>query len=96
MKWLEEKETLKELIDSGKSYEEIGKIYNCSGSNIRKVAQRIGITLKTRRKVNPKETFNKGNVATSVCRNCGNTFASYPSSCNIYCSCKCQHEYLHK
>jgi hypothetical protein len=42
------------------SYEEIGRKYGCSGSNIKKVAQRIGIELPRRRKVNPNETFNKG------------------------------------
>ena len=42
------------------SYEEIGRKYGCSGSNIKKVAQRIGIDLPQRRKVNPSETFNKG------------------------------------
>ena len=38
MKWDKEKEVLEELIKSGKSYEEIGKIYNCSGANIKKSA----------------------------------------------------------
>lgn len=56
-----EKEKLEQLILIDKlSYEEIGKKYNCSGSNIKKVASKIGITLPRRRKLNPNETFNKG------------------------------------
>lgn len=56
-----EKEKLEQLILIDKlSYEEIGKKYNCSGSNIKKVASKIGITLPKRRKLNPNETFNKG------------------------------------
>lgn len=96
MKWLKEKEKLEELIKSGKSYEEIGKIYNCSGTNIRKSAKRIGIVLKPRRKINPKETFNKGTAKLGTCKNCGKKFILYKSHLGKYCSCKCQYEYLHK
>ena len=96
MKWLKEKEKLEELIKSGKSYEEIGKIYNCSGSNIKKSAKRIGIVLEPRRKINPKETFNKGTAKLSTCKNCGKKFILYKSHSGKYCSCKCQHEDLHK
>lgn len=96
MKWLEEKENLQKLIESGKSYKEIGKIYNCSGSNIKKSAQRLGIPLKLRRKINPKETFNRKVTEKAICKNCGKEFISYPSSNNIYCNYKCQHEYRHK
>lgn len=39
------------LIDK-MSYEEIGKMYGCTGSNIKKVASRIGIKLPQRRKIN--------------------------------------------
>lgn len=60
-KWLLEKEKLEQLILIDKlSYEEIGRKYNCSGSNIKKVASKIGIALPKRRKLNPNETFNKG------------------------------------
>ena len=38
-KWEKEKDVLLDLIiNQNKSYEEIGKMYNCSGSNIKKVA----------------------------------------------------------
>lgn len=40
-KWLLEKEKLEQLILIDKlSYEEIGKKYNCSGSNIKKLLQK--------------------------------------------------------
>lgn len=43
-KWFEEKENLEHLILIDKlSYEEIGRRYGCTGSNIKKVAKRIGI-----------------------------------------------------
>ena len=35
-KWILEKENLERLINEGVSYEEIGRKYNCSGSNIKK------------------------------------------------------------
>ena len=62
-KWIAEKENLKQLILVDKlSYEEIGRRYGCSGGNIKKVALRIGIELPQRRKINEKETFNKGTI----------------------------------
>ena len=43
-KWFKEKAYLKQAILVDKlSYEEIGRKYGCSGSNIKKVAQRLGI-----------------------------------------------------
>ena len=45
-KYESEKENLIDLIiNQGISYQEIGKIYNCTGSNIKKVAERLGINL---------------------------------------------------
>ena len=59
-KWEKEKDVLLDLIiNQNKSYEEIGKMYNCSGSNIKKVAITLNIELPSRRKVNPKETLEK-------------------------------------
>lgn len=52
-KWFEEKENLEHLILIDKlSYEEIGRRYGCTGSNIKKVAKRIGINLPQKRRVN--------------------------------------------
>lgn len=97
-KWDSEKENLEKLINEGVSYEEIGRKYNCSGTNIKKTALRLGIQLKARRAINENETFNKGviRVDKSVCLNCGKEFPKYASSTGKYCSNKCQQEYQHK
>ncbi len=59
-KWELEKENLEDLIlNQGISYEEIGRRYSCTGSNIRKVSRRIGIELPQKREINECETFNK-------------------------------------
>lgn len=79
MQWLNEKEKLEDLINQNISYNEIGKMYNVSGAAIRKVAQRIGIQLPRRRKINPNETFNKGTTKTANCIYCGKSFIKYPS-----------------
>lgn len=89
MQWLNEKEKLKELINQGLIYDEIGKMYNVSGAAIRKAAQRIGIQLPRRRKINPNETFNKGTAKTAICIYCNKTFIKYPNSKHLYCSMKC-------
>lgn len=93
-KWDSEKEELERLINVEKvSYEEIGRRYNCSGTNIKKVAKQLGIELPQRRKINPNETFNKGNVKVKhYCPNCGRE-VKYP---NKYCDNNCQHEFEHK
>ena len=98
-KWLKEKEKLDKYInEDGLSYEEIGRLYNCSGSNIKKVAKRVGIDLPDRRKINPNETFNKGvlKVSTFMCLNCGKESPKYAGSTGKFCCNKCQSEYEHK
>jgi hypothetical protein len=95
-KWEDEKSLLEDLIlKEKKSYEEIGRLYNCSGSNIIKVSKRLGITLPKRRKINPSETFNRDarKVDAPLCPNCGKEISNKPS---IYCSIKCFNEYKHK
>ena len=85
MKWFKEKNKLEELISQKKSYEEIGRMYGCSGSNIKKVCIRLGIKLEQKRIINPKETFNKGTAKKGICKNCGKEFAIYKGSCGKYC-----------
>ena len=92
-KWFKEKSYLEQAILVDKlSYEEIGRKYGCSGSNIKKVAQRIGIELPQRRKINPNETFNKGTGQKYYCLNCGKEI-TYPKK---FCDFTCQYEYQHK
>lgn len=96
-KWLIEKQNLERLISiENKSYEEIGKIYGCTGNNIKKVAIRLGISLQKRRKINPIETFNKGTGKTKICLNCGKEFTSYNGSYGKYCCTNCSAEHRHK
>lgn len=98
-KWFEEKEKLDKYINEDNlSYEEIGRLYNCSGSNIKKVAKRVGIDLPDRRKINPKEHFNKGvsKLPTFKCLNCGKENIWYSESTGKFCNSKCQYEYQHK
>ena len=97
-KWLKEKEELDRLINVEKvSYEEIGRRYGCSGSNIKKVAKNIGIELQQSRKINPSETFNKGTGKKYYCLNCGKELHQKSSnSYNKFCDNKCQAEYQYK
>ena len=98
-KWFKEKKKLEKLINEDKkSYEEIGRLYNCSGSNIKKVAFRLEIKLPKKRIVNPKENFGKGKHKAPVvkCINCGKEFTKYAGTSGKYCCNKCQQEYRHK
>lgn len=89
-KWLKEKDELERLINVEKvSYEEIGRRYGCSGTNIKKVAKKLGIELPQRRKINPNETFNKKE---HYCLNCGKEI---PSG-NKYCDNTCRAQYEEK
>lgn len=74
-KWIDEKAQLEHLILVDKlSYEEIGRRYGCSGTNIKNVARRLGIELPVKRKINPKETFNR---KYKYCLNCGGERSYY-------------------
>lgn len=95
-KWFDEYENLRRMIlDEKKSYEDIGRIYGCSGSNIKKVAKRIGIELERKRKINPNETFNRKNE-NCICLNCGKSFLKYDGVSGKYCCLDCSSEYRHK
>lgn len=97
MKWKEKKEELERFInEEKKSYEELGRYYGVTGTAVKRACVRLGIQLPKRRKVNPKETFNKGTAKKGICKNCGKEFVLYLSSNGIYCSNKCQNEYQHK
>lgn len=59
-KWDSEKDYLeKSILIDKKSYEALGREYGVSGNAIKKAAKNLGIELPQRRKINPKETFNK-------------------------------------
>lgn len=72
MDWDAEIEKLKDYVFVQKlSYEEIGRIYNCTGNNIKKVMKRRGIELPVRSKNAGKEPVNKGTGKKYYCLNCG-------------------------
>lgn len=94
-KWESEKETLTDLIINQKvSYEEIGRRYECSGANIKKVAKKLGIEIVSRRKINSCETFGKDSGVKRFCLNCGEDISH--KYANIYCDHTCQFEYAQK
>lgn len=91
--WIEEKENLeKYILQDNISYEEIGRMYGCSGANVKKQAKKLGIELPQRRKINDSETFNKGTGKKNYCLNCGKEIPLNQK----YCSNKCQMEYTYK
>lgn len=96
-KWEKEKENLKDLIlNQGVSYEEIGRRYGCTGSNIKKVATRLNIDLPQKRIVNECETFQRKKKDPIYCLNCGKELLNYSSGQKKYCSNPCQQEYQSK
>lgn len=80
------------ILTQGLSYEEIGRRYGCTGAAIRKNAKKLGIELPQRRKINPKETFNKGKTTFTgnTCLYCGENI----SAIKKYCDNKCQQLYI--
>ena len=97
IKWSNKKDTLIDLIQvQNLPYEQIGKMYNCSGSNIKKVAIRLGIELKPKRKINENETFNRGTAKKGICKNCGKEYILYQGHRGQCCSPQCWREYQEK
>ena len=77
MKWKNRKNELETEIKAGKSYEEIGRKYGCTGANIKNAAKRLGIDVPQKRKINPCETFNKGTAKIGSCNHCGKEIIIY-------------------
>ena len=74
------KEELEKLIlEKQLPYEVIGKMFNVTGTAIKKAAFRLGIELPQKRKINPKETFNREVIRAErgTCINCGKEFIKY-------------------
>ena len=89
------KEDLERFIfEEGKSYEEIGRSYGCTGSYVRKVAKKLGLSLPQRRRINPEESFSHPRQEVKYCLNCGNPLKSYWSK--KYCCQKCFTEARYK
>lgn len=71
-------------------------MYGYSGTLIKKIAQRLKLPIKARRKINPKETFNRGAGKKRKCLNCGKEFLIYIHPNNKFCSLECSSEYRSK
>jgi endogenous inhibitor of DNA gyrase (YacG/DUF329 family) len=90
--WENEKDNLyKMIVFDKKSYTEIGRYYGCTCQAIRKAAKKLNIPLEYKRKVNPKETFNKGKGVLQHCLNCGKELHSKHK--HKFCSNKCQRQF---
>ena len=88
------KTQLEDLILNQKmSYEQIGREQGCSGTYIKKLAIKLGIELPKRRKINSKETFNRGTGKVRYCLNCGKLLNNIQTK---YCSNICQADYQYK
>ena len=88
-----DKINIQRLINENVSYEEIGRQYNVSGTTIKNWCKKMGIILTRRRKISPKETFNKGTthikIKRSKCIVCGKEFILKRGRTGKYCSVKC-------
>lgn len=94
--WDLEIENLKKYVFVDKlSYEEIGKLYNCSGNNIKKAMRIRGIELPVRSKNVGKTPHNKGTGKKYYCLNCG-ALIEGKNTKHKYCSNSCQQEYEYK
>lgn len=93
-KWKSEYDYLKKsILEDKKSYEEIGREYNCSGANIKRAAKVLGIELVNRRRINQSETFGRKE---HICPNCGNVFYYHDKHRTKFCSNKCASDYKHR
>lgn len=88
---IEKKDLEYKIFKEKLSYEDIGKIYGCTGGYIRKYAKKIGIELPQRRSKSDTETFNKGKNS-NICPVCGKEIPSWRK----FCSKNCSKEYKHK
>jgi len=94
------------MVNNGLSYDKIGSIFGVSGACIRKILKKNGFELPKRRKINPKETFNKGKktvkqkestnskkCGNAYCLNCGKELTGQQTK---FCCVKCKNKYYSK
>ena len=94
-----DKNELNRLINEDNlSYEVIGRTFGVSGSAIKKAALRLGLALPDRRRVNPKETFNKGVIRNEIkrCLECSTEYVAYSEKRSECCSTECFNIQQHK
>ena len=93
-----EKEELNKLINVDKlSYREIGRRYSVSDTYIKKIANKLGISLSKRKKFpDGVIPYNKGTGRIVCCLNCDIICNSTLNASVKYCSNKCQAQYESK
>lgn len=96
MEWKEDRKFLEYLISLDWSYNKMAKLFGCSATHVVKICKKLGIELKPRRKINPKETFNRGTGKKTICQNCGKEFKLYSSTTGKFCCTECHQEFRHK
>ena len=92
--WKNELDNLHRLVYvENKSYEEIGRIYGCTSTNIRKILKKYGFALPSRRSINPNESKYKQLPTIHKCLNkrCNTNIIGNPKQ--KYCCNKCQKEH---
>jgi hypothetical protein len=80
---------IKELYDNGKSFSEIGRIYNVDHTVISRHIRKFYNDIKDRR----HDECHKNEYH---CLNCGNEIKYGSTKSNKFCSIKCQKDYTHK
>ena len=84
------------LLTDNMTYEAVGRNYGVTGAAIKKAAIKLGITLPSRRKINPSETFNKRVKDESTIKRCLNCNSELSYSAKKFCGKSCQDEYYYK
>ena len=81
------------IFTENKSYREIGRIYSVSDTYIKKIANKLGISLNKRKNL-PEgyKPHNYGNLKKSNCKNCNKEFITY-NKAHLFCSMVCHNEY---
>jgi len=90
------KEDLEKYIFEDKlSYREIGRIYGVSDTYIKKVAGKLGISLRKRKNF-PKDfvPHNKGIKKVIECKNCGKLVENLSWNKQKFCNHKCSSDYV--
>ena len=87
------KEQLEKAISvDNMTYRDLGRLFGCTDSAVKKRAKKLGIQLPKRRKISSTETFNKGvtlkPIPSKYCAYCGKEIKN---RCNTkYCTASCQ------
>jgi hypothetical protein len=86
-------ELIKLIFIENKSYREIGRIYSVSDTYIKKVANKLGISLNKRKNFSEGyKPHNYGKLKKNNCKLCGKEFTPYNNK-HSFCSMVCDNEY---